>query len=310
MKKTAILLTSILMITFLIGCSKSRQLYNNVNLANYVEVGNYNGIEIDTTSEDYQRLYANCLYSDIYKYKITDDEIKDIVAFDTSAEIVVDLGDMVNIDYTGYNGEIAFEGGSATGALLTIGSGTFIDNFEDQLIGSKVGQTVEVNVTFPNDYGKVELAGVKAKFVVTVNSIAKNPEDIYKMFELESEQEYIDYLNDRVVQGLILDAVRKKSTIKDYPKKDAEKIYNAAVELYAAQSIDITTEGKDTIYKELVYPMMDVNMLMYYILDAENLEIYESTLKSQDIDNVVIAESYAVQDIVIEYLYDNAVIKQ
>ena len=61
--------------------------------------------------------------------------------------------------------------------------------------------------------------------------------------------------------------------------------------------------------KKIVYPMMDVNMVMYYILDTEELEIYESTVESQDVSNAVIAESYAVQDIVLEYLLENAVIK-
>lgn len=308
-KLTAILLTAVLMMTFLTGCGKNRELYNNVNLADYVEVGDYLGIEIDTTSEDYIRLYANCLYSDIYNYQITDDAVKDSVTFDTSAEIAVELGDMVNIDYTGYKGETAFEGGTAQGALLTIGSGTFIDDFEDQLVGAKVGQTVEVNVTFPENYSNTELAGADAKFIVTINGIAKNPEQIYKVFELDSQDEYAEILNKRVEQSLILDIVCENSTINNYPEKEAEKIYEAAVEVYAAQSIDITSQDKNTIFKELVYPMMDVNMVMYYILDTEELEIYESTVESQDIDQPVIAESYAVQDIVIEFLLDNATIK-
>ena len=103
--------------------------------------------------------------------------------------------------------------------------------------------------------------------------------------------------------------VRENSTIKDYPTKEAEKIYQAAVEVYASQSIDISKEDKTNIFKQLVYPMMDVNMVMYYILDTEKLEIYESTLESQKVDQPVIAESYAVQEIVIDYILDNTTIK-
>lgn len=310
MKKiAAVLLIVVLMATFLTGCGEKRELYSKVELKNYVEIGKYLGIELDTTSENFKKLYANHLYSDIYHNRIKEDEIKDSVTFDTSAEIAVELGDMVNIDYIGYNGETAFEGGTATGALLTIGSGRFIDNFEDQLIGAKPGQTVDVNVTFPQDYDAAQLAGVRAKFVVTINSIAKNPEEIYKLFQLESQDEYSDILYERAKESFVIKEVRANSKINDYPAKDAEKIYKAVVDTYTAQGIDISSQNRDTIFKELVYPMMDVNMIMYYILDAENLEIYESTLESQNVDNSVIAESYAVQDIVIEYIFDHATIK-
>lgn len=310
MKKiTAILLVAVLMMTFLTGCGKTRELYSNINLADYVEVGKYIGLELDTTTEEYARLYANGLYSDIYNYQISNDSIKSTVTFDTTAETAVELGDMVNIDYKGYKDGVAFEGGTATGGLLVIGSQTFIDDFEDQLVGVKVGQTVDVNVTFPENYSKAELAGADAKFVVTVNAIAKNPEQIYKLFNLDSQEKYVDVLDKRVQQSLILNMVRENSTIKDYPTKEAEKIYQAAVEVYASQSIDISKEDKTNIFKQLVYPMMDVNMVMYYILDTEKLEIYESTLESQKVDQPVIAESYAVQEIVIDYILDNTTIK-
>ena len=135
MKKiTAILLVAVLMMTFLTGCGKTRELYSNINLADYVEVGKYIGLELDTTTEEYARLYANGLYSDIYNYQISNDSIKSTVTFDTTAETAVELGDMVNIDYKGYKDGVAFEGGTATGGLLVIGSQTFIDDFEDQLV--------------------------------------------------------------------------------------------------------------------------------------------------------------------------------
>lgn len=313
MKKiTALLLIIVLMATFLIGCGneKKRELYNNVNLADYVEIDDYKGIEIDTASKEYAELYTYYLYGDIYQYKIENEEIIETVSFDSSAEAVVEFGDFVNIDYVGYKGETAFEGGTANGAALLIGSKSYIDDFEDQLIGAKPGQTVEVNVTFPKDYSQQDLAGAEAKFVVTVNSVAKNPEQIYQLFELESQEEYVEILNDRALQSFVFDILGEKSEVKDYPKKDVEKFYEAAVEYYpATYGIDITQQYKDTVLKELIYPTMRENIVMYYILDAENLEIYESTIESQGVENAVIAESYAVNEIVIEYLLDNAIIK-
>ena len=90
---------------------------------------------------------------------------------DTSLE--VKDGDKVNIDYVGTVDGVEFEGGNTEGmgADLTIGSGSYIDDFEEQLIGAHPGDTVEVNVTFPENYGNEELNGKDAVFTVTVNGI-------------------------------------------------------------------------------------------------------------------------------------------
>ena len=313
-KLTAIFMTAILMLTFITGCGKKdRELYNKVDLADYIEVSDYLGIEVDTTTEDFQRIYNNILASDVRNYQITDDAIEENVTFDTSADIAVELGDMVNIDYVGYNGETAFEGGTAEGAHLIIGSSTFIDDFEDELIGVKVGETVDVTATFPENYGKTDLAGVNAVFTVTVNAIAKNPEEIYKVLDLDSIDDYIKYLNKRAVMQQIINIVREKTKITDYPAGDVKILCKAVEELMVSSSgdstSDLTDEEKNQIKDQIVLPLMDVNMAMYYILDKENLEIYASTLESQTVDQPIIAESYAVQDIVMEYLYEKAVIK-
>ena len=85
----------------------------------------------------------------------------------------VEAGDVVNIDYTGKVGGNAFEGGSASGCDLEIGSGQFIDGFEDGLIGAQKGSTIDVACTFPNEYFDNELAGKEAVYEVTVNKIQK-----------------------------------------------------------------------------------------------------------------------------------------
>ena len=87
---------------------------------------------------------------------------------DTSYEIK--NGDTVNIDYVGsIDGEV-FEDTEGAGAMLEIGSGTYIDDFEEQLIGAHPGETVEVNVTFPEGYSD-ELGGKDATFEVTINGV-------------------------------------------------------------------------------------------------------------------------------------------
>jgi len=89
----------------------------------------------------------------------------------TDTSLAVANGDKVNIDYSGTIDGVAFDGGTASGADLTIGSGQFISGFEDQLIGHKVGETVEVNVTFPSDYSEASLQGKAAVFTVKINGI-------------------------------------------------------------------------------------------------------------------------------------------
>ena len=91
-------------------------------------------------------------------------------------------GDTVNIDYSGTVDGVAFNGGTATGYDLTLGSGSFIDGFEDQIIGHNAGDTFDVTVTFPDGYGDstdaegntITLSGKEAVFSVTLNSIAES----------------------------------------------------------------------------------------------------------------------------------------
>ena len=94
-------------------------------------------------------------------------------SYSTDSSLEVKDGDTVNIDYVGKIDDVAFDGGSTdgNGTDLVIGSGTYIDNFEEQLIGAHPGDEVEVTVTFPDDYGVDELNGKEAVFDVTVNGI-------------------------------------------------------------------------------------------------------------------------------------------
>ena len=100
-------------------------------------------------------------------------EVTEAPSYDTDSSLEVKDGDTVNIDYVGKIDDVAFDGGSTdgTGTDLVIGSGSYIDNFEEQLIGAHPGDKVEVKVTFPDDYQATDLAGKEAVFDVTVNGI-------------------------------------------------------------------------------------------------------------------------------------------
>jgi trigger factor len=85
------------------------------------------------------------------------------------------LGDTVNIDYEGFVDEVAFEGGKGENYDLTLGSGTFIPGFEEQLVGHKASEDVEVNVIFPENYHAENLKGKKALFKCKIHAVKTKP---------------------------------------------------------------------------------------------------------------------------------------
>lgn len=103
----------------------------------------------------------------------TTPEATEAPSYSTDTSLTVKDGDTVNIDYVGKIDGTAFDGGSTNGqgTDLEIGSGSYIDDFEDQLVGAHPGDEVEVTVTFPDDYGAADLAGKEAVFDVTVKSL-------------------------------------------------------------------------------------------------------------------------------------------
>lgn len=103
----------------------------------------------------------------------TTPEVTEAASYNTDSSLEVTDGNKVNIDYVGKIDGVAFDGGSTDGkgTDLVIGSSTYIDNFEEQLIGAHPGDKVEVTVIFPDDYQAADLAGKEAIFDVTVNGI-------------------------------------------------------------------------------------------------------------------------------------------
>ena len=94
---------------------------------------------------------------------------------DTTKGAVVQAGDTINLDYVGSVDGIEFEGGSTQGqgTDLTLGSGTYIDGFEEAVEGHKVGENFDIHVTFPENYGNSDLAGKDAVFNITINGVYK-----------------------------------------------------------------------------------------------------------------------------------------
>ena len=134
------------------------------NNGDYVTLCDYSAIEIPESEIAVEESEVDTEVDALLENYQTEKQVKDRAVKD---------GDVVNIDYVGTIDGEEFDGGSAEGANLTIGSGSFIDDFEEQLIGHKPGEEVEVNVTFPDDYASEDVAGKDAVFTVTLNYISE-----------------------------------------------------------------------------------------------------------------------------------------
>ena len=192
----------------------------------------------------------------------------------TDADLEIADGDTVNIDYVGTVDGVEFEGGNSggTGYDLTIGSGSFIDNFEEQLIGHKPGEEVTVNVTFPEGYND-ELGGKEASFAVTVNGIIVTPEltDEFVAEKLSEEgvstaaeyrakvendyyEEHLgEYLTNYVVENSTVSSYPKDylNTVKSLTKYEDEYMMDYYNQLYASFGMEGNTNVWETRGEEI-----------------------------------------------------------
>lgn len=162
-------------------------------------------------------------------------------------------GDRVNIDYKGLKDGVAFDGGTAEGYNLVLGSDSFIDGFEDGLVGAKAGEKRDLNLTFPEDYQAEDLAGQDVVFEVTVNEVAEKhtpelndafvaenfPElgtvDAYKadlrQQMLDSKQEQSDQQRDAQLLAAIVD-----SSEITCATDDVDEFYNQQMDYYTTMA--------------------------------------------------------------------------
>ena len=179
--RTAVFCAAVLMAGALAGCGKTgngestggtessqetpaeKFTLKDIDVEKYVTVGDYKSIRVEkqevTVSDSELEEMTNQVYIGSFPAELG---VKDRA---------VKEGDTANIDYVGKKDGVAFDGGTAQGANLTIGSDTYIDGFEDGLIGVMPGDTVDLNLTFPEGYGNQDLAGQAVVFTVTVNYI-------------------------------------------------------------------------------------------------------------------------------------------
>lgn len=260
----------------------------------YVKVGKYKGLEIEKVDP----------------IKVTDEDVEAAIRTDlqtlkqsVSVSGPAKKGDTVVMNYVGKIDGVAFDGGTADDASLTLGSNTFIDGFEDAIVGHSVGETFDINVTFPEDYGN-ELAGQDAVFTITLKQIDRLPEltddlvakldptvktvkeykaKVKKDLE-ESNKETADASN----QQLALEALVKVCKFKKYPTSSLIRVTKELVyqESYGAimnsLSIDAAVEqSKGKNVEEAAKEILLKEMAVEIIAEKEDIIVSEEEYTEQ-----------------------------
>ena len=223
--------------------------------ADYCTLGEWKGLTLTLTGD----------------YEVTDADIEEEVktrisqvgtSYKETDKTEVEDGDIVDIDYEGKKDGVAFDGGTAQGYHLTIGSGTFIPGFEDGLIGVKVGETVDLPLTFPEEYHSEELAGQEVVFTVTVNAIVEEEEPeltdefVTENFQASSVESWKESLRESLEsqaasqketdeREAALKALEETCEVSGFPEGLLEERQKQAKEMYASQAasygIDLAT---------------------------------------------------------------------
>lgn len=214
-----------------------------------VELKNYKGIEVDKTVKE---VTEEDIAADIDRARQRNSRVVDVT------DRAVQDGDIANIDYEGFCDGVAFDGGKAEGYDLSIGSGSFIPGFEEQIIGHNIGEKFDITVTFPTEYHSEDLAGKEAIFKISLNGIkfnelpALDDEFVKDVSEFDTVDEY-------------------KADIKAKLEKKNEQDAENAVE---AQIIDALVEALEA----------DIPAAMFEN-EAENfVRDYDSRLRMQGLD--------------------------
>lgn len=265
-----------------------------------VELGEYKGVEIEKVS-------AEVTEEDI------EAEIKKVQE-QNAREVTVDRpaenGDTVMIDYEGsVDGEL-FEGGSAEGYGLVLGSGSFIPGFEDQLVGASAGADVDVHVTFPEAYHADDLAGKEALFKVKVHEVKTkdypivDDEFAQDVSDFDTLEEYKEDLKKNLAEKKVQEAKAEKqqkvmdvvvgNAKMDIPEAMVRKSTDDMMNQYA-QELEAQGLSMDVYFKytgmtpqqlaEQLKPQALANIKNRLVLDAivaaENIEITDDEIEAE-----------------------------
>lgn len=284
------------LLTLLTACGKtSNVLFVNTDFDKVMTLAEYKGLELDTSSDDFKELFDNTVASDVKSNSL----------YMEKTEGTVSEGDIANIDFVGKKDGVAFDGGTGASYDLEIGSGSFIPGFESGLIGVKIGDTVDLNLTFPKDYGKEELNGQDVVFTVTVNSVQTTegvePKDIYKDLGYETLEKYESDVKERAIKNYFLEAVTANSEIKEYPEEDIKILqtqikdalennistyYGMTLDAYITKMGTTLVEFESDLLNNQIKPLIEDIMPLYAILEKEGVKVTQKDMDAK-LDEIV-----------------------
>jgi len=278
-----------------------------------VELGEYKGLSVEKKT-----------------YEVTEEEVakklKEMqeknARVESKEEGTVENGNIAVIDFKGFVDGEAFQGGEGHDYSLEIGSKTFIDTFEEQLVGAKVNDTVEVNVTFPENYGKEELNGKPAKFEVTIKEIkvkelpelddefAKETSEFDTIAELKADiTTKLEAANaeraDREFEEAVINAVAENAKV-EIPavmvEKEVDKMVQNLQQRLQYQGLNLeqyfqftgTDEEKMREYmRENAAAKVKVDLVLEAVEKAENIDATEEEIKEKAVE---VAKMYSASE--------------
>lgn len=236
----------------------------------------------------------------------------------------VEEGDVTDIDFVGKKDGVAFDGGTASGYKLTIGSGGFIEGFEDGLIGVMPGETVDLNLTFPDPYqNNPDLAGQEVVFTVTVNGIEgsakyetvtpeelemlglpyKSKEEVWEAgrqaAEDNAEETFVANAKSMIVQKLVGESTMK--SVPEYLVEEEVQSYNLYMESVAAMygmdldsfvtaASGLTREEYDSQAQEMCTEIVKQYLVMEAVARAEGIELTDEMVYAKADEEAAKAE--------------------
>ena len=238
----------------------------------------------------------------------------------------VQNGDIATIDFKGFMDGEAFEGGEGKDFDLEIGSHSFIDTFEDQLVGKNVGDDVEVNVTFPENYGQASLAGKPAKFEVEIKDIKVkelpelNDEFVQDTTEFENLNEYKNEIAGKLIVAKKQQAKNKmeedlvtalvEGCEMDVPQVMIDNDIDMKIEDFSRNiqsqglSLDVylqymgqTVESMREAYRPMSEKQVKARLALEAVANAENFAVEEADL---DAEIEKIAKAYGMEKDVLK----------
>jgi FKBP-type peptidyl-prolyl cis-trans isomerase (trigger factor) len=243
-------------------------------------------------------------------YEVTDESVNEqvmemleaygIAVKEVTDRTVVQAGDYVNVDYTGYQDGEAFSGGSATDVYLDIsnnmsvgGTTGFIDGFCDDLFGAEVGSTIDSNVTFPEDYGVDSLNGQTVVFEFVINGIYE-PAGLDEIEDSAIEEQFGDSYGITTVDGLV-------ESIRSYMESSRYSAVVSAVKSYVVENstIDVPEDYLAVRLKEYEDTYADT-----YCTDGQTLEEYFQTTYSMELSEAEESlKTYLEEQVDIEFAF-------